>query len=441
MKISRQHIKIKKSLYAMVVLAMLTPSIYQFLGFKEFLPLKGAYLTETKPNINMKDWFSGDYQNTETNYLNENFGFRNIMVRLYNQYYFSAYRQVRAQNVILGKENYLYEENYIKAEYGIDYLGKDSIAEKVRKLRVISDSLKHYGIDLMVVLAPGKGSFYPEFIPDNYQRKDNPTNYEIYSEELKTQGVNLLDLNNWFRENKTKSKYPLYPKTGVHWSAYGELLAVDTIIGFMESMKNIQMPHLNFDEIEVSSKTQFTDDDAEKSLNLLFNIRDLEMAYPKYSIATESNTIKPKVVTIADSYYWGMYGRGISSQVFDYNEFWYYFYEIYSPESSEPKLEYEIDVLESLKKFDVVMLISTDANLHKFAFGFIDETYNLLVNKEKIKREKSVREDRIQEFIVAIKSSPDWLKAIEAKAKEQNISVEDAIRNDAEYMVAQEKTK
>ncbi|NLF41965.1 MAG: hypothetical protein GX587_04660 [Bacteroidales bacterium] len=51
------------------------------------------------------------------------------------------------------------------------------------------------------------------------------------------------------------------------------------------------------------------------------------------------------------------------------------------------------------------------------------------------------RELRRLEYESQIRQNQDWFKNIEKKAKERNISLDDMIRIDAEYMVAEEEKK
>ena len=61
---------------------------------------------------------------------------------------------------IVGKDNYLYEESYIKAYLGDDFIGEKKIFNTAQKLKAVQDTLKSNHIDLIVVLAPGKGTFF-----------------------------------------------------------------------------------------------------------------------------------------------------------------------------------------------------------------------------------------------------------------------------------------
>jgi hypothetical protein len=235
--------------------------------------------------------------------------------------------------------------------------------------------LRKKGIELIVVLAPGKASYHPEFLPDIYQSKPKSiTNYESYSFELKKSGIHLLDFQQWFLENKNKCAFPLYPRTGTHWSKYGELLVADSIIHFINSLGAKQrLPELNISSIDVTDAVRDTDDDIEKGMNLLYPITDLTMGYPHFQIKKDSLIQQARVLTIADSYYWGIFNWGCSRDVFGGGQFWYYNTQIY-PDSYEKALFVEdISICSEVEKNDVVIILSTDANLSNFSFGFVDK--------------------------------------------------------------------
>lgn len=375
MEESVRNIRIKKMLFGGIVCILFVPLIQFKLKFVDEMPLNGSFTPLESPVLTSENWFNGTYQDQKVNFLNENFGFRNFFVRTYNQTYYSLYNQARANGVVIGKQNYLYEENYIKAYLGSDFIGNELISEQVKKIQLVSDSLKAKGIELIIVFAPGKGSFYPEYIPEKYDLlKKSITNYEVYREQLSSTTIHFLDFNQWFRKMKKNAAYPLFPKTGIHWSKYGEILAADSIINYINSTRqNHQIPSIQMSKIEISSTMKDTDDDIEKGMNLLFDIKDLTMGYPAFEIV-KKNENSPKVLTIADSYYWGLYFN-LSEEVFNNGQFWYYNELIY-PESFVKELKVsEIDIQKSVEENDVIMVLSTDANLSSFPFGFINQLY------------------------------------------------------------------
>lgn len=354
------------------------PMIQQFKKLVELKPLNGSYATIEEPVFKLNDWFEGKYQKNQEQYIDQEVGFRNFLVRTYNQIHYTLFDQARANNVIVGKENYLYDENYILAYLGRDFIGQKKIVDKVSKLQKISDTLRKQNIDIVVVFAPGKGSFFPEFIPESYEpSRKSITNHAAYSKELRKSDIHFLDLNTWFLSLKGKTNYPLFPKTGIHWSLYGEVLALDTLSDYVRAMRKTQLPKMIIDRVENPDTLRGTDDDIEKGMNLLFNIQDLKMGYPMLSFIENEKDTKLKVITVADSYYWGIFGQGLSGRIFVDEQFWYYNREIHSRFLPQSKLVQDVNIRQEVEKRDVIVLLFTDSNLPNFAYGFIDQLYDL----------------------------------------------------------------
>ena len=121
-------------------------------------------------------------------------------------------------------------------------MGEQKIRTKLEKAKVVQDSLKKKGIDLLLVFASGKGEYCVEQIEDKYKHAFTKTNYQEYISESKRLGINVLDLKAYFQKLKTTTPYPLFPQFGHHWSYYGECIAVDTIIGHIEKLHHCDLP-------------------------------------------------------------------------------------------------------------------------------------------------------------------------------------------------------
>jgi hypothetical protein len=343
----------------------------------EVEPLQGSYGMVDDPAISKASWFDGSYQEQEALYINQNFGFRSTFVRSYNQWYFSRYNQARANGVIIGKEDYLYEFNYIAAALGRDYIGEEAIADKVYKLNAVSKILHEKDIKIMVLLAPGKGSFYSEFIPDIYEpERLSITNYDTYKKKLDEANIKVLDMHQWFMDMKGKTEYPLFPKTGIHWSKYGEVLVLDSLVKYINALDmDKRVATIIPGESAPSKRVLDTDDDIERGMNLLFDIPDLAMGYTPFETVVDSTQTPAKVLSVADSYYWGLHNWGVSKHIFNDGQFWFYNEQIYPDVNGIPLKVSEVDLKAEVEKNDVILLLSTDANLYRFAFGFIDQLY------------------------------------------------------------------
>jgi hypothetical protein len=191
------------------------------------------------------------------------------LVRLNNQISYAFFNKANAKTVVIGKNNYLYEENYIKAYFGSDFIGSDSILHQVQKLKFIADTLARLNKDLILVFAPGKASFFPEYIPQKYLKQRKETNFESYLKFAKENNLNLIDFNSFFRSQKGISQFPLYPKYGIHWSYYAACFATDSIAKYIELIRQIDIRDIIWDKITIEPARN-GDNDIMVGMNLLF---------------------------------------------------------------------------------------------------------------------------------------------------------------------------
>jgi hypothetical protein len=367
---------VKFWIFAFLLFFLWIPLLQQKFRFFEEKPLFGAIVKEVKPTVSLKGILDDSYQKSFEKYYNQNFGFRNDLVRMNNQIHYSFFNSLKAKGVVFGKNGYLYEEAYIKAYLGLDFVGKDSIKHELFKLKKIQDTLQKLDKQILIVFAPGKGSFFPEYIPDNYPKKPiGSSNLNEYLDQCQAKGINYLNFNGWFCAMKATSKYPLYSKGGIHWSEYGTYLAMDSLVKYIGSSSHSPMPVLALEGIVTNQKISNDDNDIGNGLNLLYDNPNYTMAYPKLTVTRSPKLKYPKVLFVADSYYWGMFGRGYGTTLFGGGKFFYYNQEIYPDSHVKNVLVKDINLVQEVEKHDVVILMSTDANLAKFPYGFVDQLY------------------------------------------------------------------
>ncbi len=132
--------KIKKTLWTIIIIVLLLPLIQAELGIPIVPKVEGWSEKIKKPKFSKQNWFNGNYQKTQDEYIKQNVGYKRFFVRFYNQFYYSFFNEAKANSVIIGKQNYLYETPYIDAYLGKSYVGKNAIRSKVEKLKKISAS-------------------------------------------------------------------------------------------------------------------------------------------------------------------------------------------------------------------------------------------------------------------------------------------------------------
>ncbi|MFA6806351.1 MAG: hypothetical protein WCR29_02935 [Bacteroidales bacterium] len=429
--------KIKYILFIQVVLIMLIPLVQRLFSIVKEKELMGYFEKTSKPELNKENWFEVKYQTDIEKYTKENIGFRKFFIRSHSQVNYSCFNTTNAGGIYVGKDKYLYEDGYMKNYLGLNYLGEDTIKNYVNHLSVVRDSLKALGVDIVVVIAPGKGSFYPEYFPKEFADiKPTTTNFQILDRELKQKKINYIDFNSWMIALKGKTKYRLFPSTGVHWSEYASYLAIDSITNYFEKQYSIKLPHIKIKSVEVTDKMYFKDDDAEKLMNLFFNIPDQPM--PKIETMVDSvNADKLKVVVMGDSYYYSLSRLGLDKYVFNDSEFWYYFNEVHRFDTKDFKQTYKglvrdyKDVKSEILKYNVIMIVMTEGTLHFTPRLFFEELYSQFTNSFEVRQFKYLYENYKSEIL----SNKEWLALIRKKANERGVSLDQAINDDAGYMV------
>lgn len=356
------------------ILLVCLPGILYLIGYPKSEPLSGAYTVPPKPKFQWEKWFSGDLQEQIDDFLSLNLTLKPEAVRWANQFHYSVLGRPNTRYVVKGKNEYLYEDAYIKAHYGMDFKGAQHWEEKGDRLEGIGDRLKEKGVELLVVLAPGKGSFYPEYIPDRYLTyKREETNFEALRTQLDEHDIAYLDLKSWFEDMKENSRARmfLFPKTGTHWSTYGMHLAADSILRYLDGALPGDQPRWEIGLSDLSEVLRDQDRDIEEGLNLKYPIEKFPMPYPKFAII-DSAKQKIRTAVVADSYFWNMYNKGFCTQATDSSEFWYYAAQVY-PQSFNGNYPLTAEhIKETLPKLDCIILLSTDGTLDRFPWGIDD---------------------------------------------------------------------
>ncbi|MBC8082230.1 MAG: hypothetical protein H7Z21_03400, partial [Hymenobacter sp.] len=227
----------KRALLAAPLLLLLLPAVQASLNMKIFRrPPVGFEVALPRPVFSWSAMLAGTYPGALENFATQKIGFRTWLVRPRNQLLFSLFGKSTNSEILLGKENQLFERDVVRGYLGqLRLVPEDEAAERVRQLRRLQDTLARRGKLLVFAIAPAKPSFAPELLPDSCQTSwGRPTNYGRYSALLREAGVNLLDFGPVFRGWKAGSAHPLFPPGGTHWSGYGVTRAADTLFRFLE---------------------------------------------------------------------------------------------------------------------------------------------------------------------------------------------------------------
>lgn len=356
----------------------------QFTPFK-MKPLNGQYATITMPKLTMETYRNGYFQKVAEKYVSRNFGFREPIIRLYNQYCWDFYRKTYVSYTFAGKNNWLFFAHNIENYYGTEMYhwfdnaesARQSYEREVRLLNKVRGVLQDYDVTLLTFIAPSKADIYPEYLP----RRDFDTTTlnarEYYSKHFVETGLPCFDMTDYFLQMKDTCTFSVFPPTGDHWN-FSCVYATDSLLRFMEEQRGIQMPRIEYGE-EYLSTCRIGDDknrDLELEMNLMRPIKIRpEFSYKErdYQIITDSLTTKPTALFIGNSFLLWMMEYIPPQDLFSDFNFWYYNKRAYQG------LEQIVDSVSHLNRLDVlldadyIVWFSSASQMYRATEGFAED--------------------------------------------------------------------
>ncbi|CAN5362164.1 sugar O-acetyltransferase [soil metagenome] len=441
------HSITKRWILSIFLLLLILPLIQFTLPFTKETPLDGVDPAPKLPTFSAETWFNEEYQKIYQPLFEQNIGFHNSLVRLHNQINYTIFKYSDVSDVVVGKDNFVFLKPYINAVSGADFVGTEYISIQAEKIKVIQTELKKKNIDFFVILAPGKGSFYSEYIPSHYFRKTitDSTNYAGYKKMFAVNNVNCLDLRAHFSSIKSSEKYPLYSNTGVHWSRYCCYLAGKEIVKYTEELRNIKLPEIKLESVKMLSLTgkNSNDYDAASLMNVASTIAQPELAFPKLTYVSNDKTIKPRFLCIADSYFEGIAKTNIPQNVFTNYHYWLYNNREFPASYLKDKMVNTLDFKKEIEKHQVVCILATDASLSIFPFGFVDKAYEIYATKDHAYALLKNKEYHcfITKTMVNISNNKEWKLQLIESAKRKKISPIYEYIDAANWLYAEEQKK
>ncbi len=352
--------------------------------------LEGAIYVIPKPTFTKSNWLSGKYQDSAMTYNEQQMNLHPFLVRLRNQIGYSLFDEVKVSAVELGKDQNLFGGGHIEAYLGKDFVGENEISEKARKLKYVQDELKKRNVDLLFAIAPCKPKLMPEFISSKYDvTKKTRSNYDAYVYQFKKQNIHFIDFVDYFLKIKNSVKHPLATRCGVHWSLYGSTLAADTLIKYMEKLRNIDMPEYYSDGGEETTAPRGSDADIGKAMDLLRDIPSYTMYYPNIVFKEDSTKTKPNVLIVGDSYVesWLYSYEYIEHEFSPKTSFWYYNKQItWKPSNNDIDNDVsKLNLKEQTLNRDFILILFNEVNLNKGGYGFIEQMYDMLTKENRTK--------------------------------------------------------
>jgi hypothetical protein len=165
------------------------------------------------------------------------------------------------------------------------------------------------------------------------------------------------------------------PRTGTHWTDYGAFLGAEHIFSEMQRLDGRRYRPLLLQSLQPSDSMRDTDADAGNLLNLACPLPADTVAYPRIAFAPdEPPYFRPRVLVIADSFWWKIYKQHIHREVFaPASQFRYYNYEVFSDKWEGARLIFDFDLRQTLASADWVILCFNEGNAHRYPFDFLEQ--------------------------------------------------------------------
>lgn len=351
-------------------------------------PLNGVYVDVPTPEFTMKSFSSGTYQANLEKHLRYHFGFREVLIRLYNQYAWDFFHKTTNQTIKLGLEDWIYGKREYD-NYFVSYMYNITLDRSVMKAKFDREAarlykvqriLDEYDVFLFMTLLPGKEFVYPEYLPEYKGTLKEPFHaIEYYPEVFDSLGVRYIDVLQIFKDKKAEVDYPLYPKTGGHWSLVASAMAFDTIMRYVEHESGMNLRNIQIGDVH-PGETVTPDNDLENLLNLFRPIQPNQNYYADTQVILDSTASKPEFILIGDSYFWNWTKSVPLGSIFSQYYYWYYNSTVhFNPRGTHTS---ELDILKEILNVKIIDLSYSPVQLYVFSNGFLPKALLYLTHED-----------------------------------------------------------
>ena len=389
-------------LYTILTVLLFLPLAQYSFGVFKFRPLWGSASKASQPDFTFSNLASGKYQSGIEKYISENYGFRQPTIRLYNQYLWTFFKKTYANDVVIGKNGWLYFDKNVKTYYGtyqqtIFKDNADAVLKYDRNIRVLNKLrhvLKDFDIEFLVYISPDKCYVFPDNIPD---RQHDTTTIDVtkyFTQRFDKLGLPYIEMSQMYKNIADTLFYTPFSPGGAHWN-FSCVYAADTIVHFIEKAGGINLAEIKigeyrqYDKFEEKVKHR-CDYDIESMLNLIFS-RD-HSKYPLYladiTIESDSTCVKPNVLFVGNSFLWRIKDFIHFDDIFSNPRLWYYNKEACDLATLAMKRTSKLDKTFEIMLSDYIVTFCGDAQLHQISFGFAGETLIKLCLSDSIVEKK-----------------------------------------------------
>ena len=301
-----------------------------------FAPEPRLYGAVTAPKhvaLTTRSYLSGAFQEAFEQRFNARLGFRSQWVRSDNQLNLSAFKELTPSlhtALILGKNGFIYEREYVDSFNRRDLVSASLLEEKVVRLKLLQDHLAKQGSAVVLVISPSKPMLYPEYLPGRFvhdQRQTLPTNYDVFVPLLRKYGIHFIDSQHFLSEWKSSQPFTLFANTGAHWNDPAACNVTSQIVSLVETQLEEPLLALRCGRYVMHDAPRNPDRDLLRLANLWLPERlHQPTPYSKVSVGRKRGAKRPTFLLVGSSYAWALLNFLESYRIDEEEDTFFYYY-------------------------------------------------------------------------------------------------------------------
>lgn len=410
-------------LFALLISFLFLPMIQEHYKPFKSKPLNGVNFVTEFPELSFETFSNGKYQSQLEKYTSENFGFREFVIRLYNQYIWSCYHKTYSHFLIPGKGNWLFYTEAVNDYYGTEQKkwyktpenAKDWFDKNTKLMCQLRNVLKEYDIEFLSFMAPSKPFVYPEHLPERERDTTTINAMEYYDKSLTEAGFPHIEMTKWFKTMRDTLPYPVFPNMDMHWQ-FTAVYGYDSLFRLMNSLNDFGIPKIKYGK----PKPYFDDfQNDEATLNLMFPIKNKNTDYKlDVEIECNENCRKPKVLFVGDSFIWGLDEHLPWDQLMDDIEILFYNSSVFKGFDRTKYKKEDINLLRDILRADYVVFYTSGHQWYRASYDFVEEALLALCVSDSVMEAETIRiADSLniskEKALQKIKNGPYIVKGIE----------------------------
>lgn len=248
-------------------------------------PLAGLAKPGPTP-VSFEAFFAGETQKAFSTNLGRSLPIFPISVRAKNQFLYSLFDVSGAPNILIGKNQQLYERFYID-----EFCKRDGVADSAaidhwaKSIRESQDAVDGLGKSFVYLITPSKAAQYPQYLPQGLfcpaLAKGTSDKLRPFRGALDALDIRYVDAPKLLAAGQGRYPIDLFPRGGTHWNLLAASLATQEMTRALSaSLQGSAIGQFSFDWKE-AGEAEGTDRDL---LDLL-NLASPDARYPVARIA------------------------------------------------------------------------------------------------------------------------------------------------------------